>query len=132
MSDDFDDADDSTERKIPPVTSVPPVDSDAREEEEAFDKGNIDQLLFAKAKRAAYDRHEKLLDMAALALRWAVLFLVGFLLIGVSIWFYHLVAPEAYHWMTKDQQEKLQTILLSGTLSAFITVLGHTVFSPPK
>ena len=47
-------------------------------------------------------------------------FVAGVVILA-AVWFYHMVTPLGWHFLMPDQQEKVQTMLFSGVMSAAAT-----------
>ncbi len=72
-------------------------------------------------KAKEHNRHQKFRDhvnLAALVIFWAI---VGCVVLGLIAFVFHLLAPESWHYLSEDQQEKLQTLLGAALLSSALT-----------
>lgn len=72
-------------------------------------------------KTREHGRHQTFRDhvnRAMLALFWVIIACVG---AGVAVFAFHLVAPDAWHWLKPAAVEKLQTLLAAALLSSALT-----------
>lgn len=102
------------------VPAIPPpeVDESANREAAAFGQGNLEE----EARRNEHNRRERL----RFHIGWAAVWLFWMAVIGVGgmalVWFYHLIAPMAWHWLSVEQVSKIQGMLFSGVVASVIPV----------
>lgn len=89
-------------------------------------EGNSSVAASAASKKEAADlfgdkeRLESLKQTLHKAIIWAVK-VASFTMIGLFIIrIYHLAAPESWIWLTQDRLQKIDSILFSGFLGAFV------------
>ena len=101
----------AVERSLNPTETPPDTDdSQAEDEALALEEGRD---LEAEAKRTSYERSEHLRDhvkMAVVLLFWLCF---GLIVLSVCTWTWHFLVPSEWHWLDKDQLDKLQTILFT-------------------
>lgn len=81
--------------------------------------GNKD--LENDGKKNEHDRHQRFQNHAnwvALGLLWCV---AAFTLIGMTIYIFHLLAPEAWRWLDTDALDKIRTLLTGVLFSSAIS-----------
>jgi hypothetical protein len=89
-----------------------------------------DELALEEAatiERGDYKRDEQLRDhlhYCALALLW---FGVIIFIVATSIWMWHMLTPESYHFLTKDQRSDLQSLLFAAVGSSLVTDYGRRI-----
>lgn len=64
------------------------------------------------------ERFQDCLILGALIAFWLIV--AGSVVLGL-VWFYHLLAPESWHYLSERQQEKIHAMLFSGLMSAAVT-----------
>jgi hypothetical protein len=106
-------------RQVPPY---PPPDGTedsrrrASEEKEAFDE----QRLILEAKQGDHFRRERLrnhFSHAAVLCIWCV---ASAMMMGFFIWVFHLVAPEAWQFLSAERISKLESIVTTGSVATLI------------
>lgn len=94
--------------------------ADALAEEEAAKLGaGLD--LEHDSRRQEHNRHQTFrnqVNLATLILFWVIIACVG---LGVAVFAWHLVTPEAWHWLSDAARDKLQTLLAAALLSSALT-----------
>ena len=89
-----------------------------------------DDLALSEAAsigRGDYRRDEQLRDhlhYGALVLLW---FSIAVFVISSGIWMFHMLAPEAWHFLTSDQRHDLQGLLLAAVGSSLVTDYGRRI-----
>lgn len=83
-----------------------------------------------KESKALYGGDERRLEGLKEVMHWAILLTVRIasltLLILFLIRIYHLAAPESWLWLGQDRMQKIDSILFSGFLGAFVArYLNH-------
>lgn len=114
----------------PRIPEVPPSESDLLEDGTPQDSGAKEAALFEAGKRLEdwskeneHYRNEIFRDhfeMVAICALWSVSFL--FASVG-AIWFWHLLLPEKWHWLSPEGVSKIQNIVTGGILTSLAT--GH-------
>jgi hypothetical protein len=90
----------------------------AQEEALALQSG-VD--LAEEAKKRGHGRDQKFkdhLNVAALAIFWCVIACVAW---GVVAYGWHLLMPEPWHYLSKEQLNKIESILAAAILSSALT-----------
>ncbi|MCG5538938.1 hypothetical protein [Halorhodospira sp. 9622] len=82
----------------------------AQWETEALERGDYDEFV----RRAEHRRGELFRDTANILARLAAIFIGGALIAAALLWFWHLLAPESWQYLTEDQLADIQTVLFSG------------------
>jgi hypothetical protein len=105
-------------RTIPSVVASS-IESDDKSiaEAKALSTGDLEK----KASQNEHSRTERFRDHVARAiicLFWVVF--AGVILAG-SIWFFHLITPDKWHFLTPVQTDKIGNQLFGGIVSAFIS-----------
>lgn len=62
----------------------------------------------------------------------ALIVLAALLFAGtLCIWAWHLIAPDKFRWLSKEELDKLQVLVFSGAASSLATVIGKRVIGGP-
>lgn len=85
------------------------------------------QLYEKEAKRRDAQRTQKVKDELFWCLRTALRTITVLVLAAVIVWAWHLVMPDRWRWLSAEDRDLLQTILLSGALSAAATAAAKKV-----
>lgn len=99
-------------------TSEPAQDNLAKNEAAAI-ASNED--MEADGKKKEHGRHQRFQDHAnsvAMGLLWTV---AVFTLIGISVYVFHLLAPECWRWLTPDALGDIRTLLTGVLFSSAMT-----------
>lgn len=83
--------------------------------------------LYEEAKRLDSRRSQKVKDELFWCLRTALRTITVLILAAVTVWAWHLVMPDRWRWLSAEDRDLLQTILLSGALSAAATAAAKKV-----
>ena len=95
------------------------ISSDERAEKEAnlFSSEELAEI----GENNSWVRKQRFLNCLTDALiRVFWVFLTGVVILA-GVWFYHMVTPLLWHFLNPDQQDKVQTMLFSGIISAAAT-----------
>lgn len=111
----------STDRKVA-ATFTGPNDS-AIEEAKLFELGLDEEDIKKRANEREHRRNELFRDhFENIAI--AFLYLIAFLFFAVGFsWFWHLLTPGSWHYLSTDQVSKLQNIVTGGILASIAA--GH-------
>jgi hypothetical protein len=107
-----------TELKINPEQE-PASSCDAQKEAAGFQQGNLD-------RDEAVRTH---IHIAGLIVFWAFV-IVGLALFIILAW--HLGAPSNLHFLTAEQRNDLQMVLLSFIGSSFVTIVANRWLNPKQ
>ena len=94
-----------------------------------FDKKTESDKARFQLEQNASQRDERLrrnMLSVAIIFFW---FLSSILLIAVLIFALHKLAPEKWEFLTPDKIDSIQTFLLSGALTAFLSSVGRNLVS---
>ena len=80
------------------------------------------------AQRQSLFREQGLKDAGHWALRSFVRAVGLIAIFWVAIWAFHMLAPMDWRWLTPEGVERLQTLLLSGGISALATIAAQRAF----
>lgn len=82
-------------------------------------------LSAAELKKAAakkeYDREQRFKDHFEAIAIWSLYGLALAFFLSAVIWLWHMLAPECLHYLTPEQQSKLQALLTGGILAGAIS-----------
>lgn len=115
------DTDERTDIEIPFPEADVGDDALAREEAEAFATRSSPPELDEQVRRRTLLRWQGLEDMIARCVKGLLVVVSVLLASAVSVWVLHLLLPSRLRWLVQEDVEALQTILLSGALSALAT-----------
>ncbi|MDA1311958.1 MAG: hypothetical protein O2968_01360 [Acidobacteria bacterium] len=95
---------------------------------EASEQSNLEAIAIAGNKLKQYRRDNTVkthLHCATILGFWA--FVLGVLGIGL-VWFWHLVTPECWHYLSQSQEGEIKTILVTAITSAAMTRAAKKLF----
>ena len=67
-----------------------------------------------------HERDEKFRDAANKALIWAFRAITAGITVMGTIWFYHLLTPANWQWLTATQLGKIQSLLTGGVVTSVL------------
>ena len=114
------------EPRRPRVARVEPPDprqrdSLAEDEASAFAEDELEK----RAKRGAHERRERFRDHIAKAAGFVFWVFVLMGVAAIGIWFWHLLAPETWHFLTSTQISKIEIVVFSAVLASAIPALAR-------
>lgn len=105
------------------LLSAPPQQDDIADDEYE-NWGNPKELLRIKHKNSI--RWHVAAGRIALVFMYAFAFMV---LSVLSVWFWHLLAPDSWHWLSGDTLDKIQALIFNGSLGAIFSMIIQRYFS---
>lgn len=113
---------------VPRVPLPPQASPDLKSESEA--RGFAGDDLDTVAKQNEHNRTETFRNSVAwgvLVLFWAVV--IGAILMG-AFWLWHIVTPDCLHFLSPAAVDKIQTLLIGGTSSGFMSGYAKKKLGP--
>lgn len=100
------------------------IDERAKKEEEAIGRAKNVRDAQYYAERNSVVRQDKLDGAFHLGLRAIILLIAAGLCLAIVVWIIHLLFP-GRGWLDESQFNRLQSLLLSGSLSALAATVGR-------
>jgi len=111
-------------RKIPD----PPVQSDSTDRAATQEqKAILGESYEEDRRRQDHHRTQGIKNVAYYGLAALVWFGVLLILMVATVWAFHILAPEHWRWLGKDEIDRLQGLLFSSSLAAAVTLIGKKV-----
>ena len=112
------------------IPSLPPSESQALEADSQADGGLREAALFGSGKHLKdwadeneHFRNEVFRDHFEKVAICALWLISGLFAAVAAIWFWHLLLPERWHWLSPEGVSKIQNIVTGGILTSLAT--GH-------
>jgi hypothetical protein len=97
------------------------------EEKEPSSTAYLEASAFARGDLRRYEAVRTHIHHAGLVVLWAVV--LGGLILAL-IWAWHLATPESLHFLSMEQRNDIQMVLLSAVGSSFATQAGKRWIDP--
>lgn len=85
--------------------------------------GKTEQMLARESREAEARRNEAFRDHFEKIAIWALYLIGASIVAAAGIWLYHLLAPECYRWLTKEQVDRIQDVVTGGIIVGIVS--GH-------
>lgn len=97
-----------------------PADDRAVKEAQQLSSGRTLEQLEEDSKRAEIGRTEAFRTLFDDIMKTGIKLAFGFACYFGFVWVYHLSMPTAWHWLTTEQINHIQTIFTGGVIASFL------------
>ena len=114
-------------RRQIPSPARPSVEDDAlaKKESEAFRRKRD---LARETEERDHDRKQQVRDLAHFAIKAGIIVVSVLLVVGLFSWGWHLLMPNGWHWLEKDQLIKIQETMSGALIAVLVSDYARKYF----